>query len=325
MSEVYLKIYRGYANLNSVEVFGHVIKNKNLESNSFEHNRWKYAFYMIRMFMIKPLEDIEVNFNFNGVQSSTTTMSDGFYHFSVPLHKPLSPGWHRFEVSVNWGDEKITRTEEFFMSFPGEYGFISDIDDTFLISHSSNFFKKLFVLLTNNIHRRKIFEDVVEHYRLLSKASRIHDEGSNLFFYVSSSEWNLYSFIDKFTALHGFPKAIIKLKKIKKGLGDFLLTGRGNHDHKFEKIATILNFYPGVSFTLLGDDSQKDPFIYQKIVQEFPDRIKAIYIRQTKIEKRQEAVKILSEIKKFNVACCYFKDSLEAIRHSEKIGLLEFS
>ena len=78
MSEVYLKIYRGYANLNSVEVFGHVIKNKNLESNSFEHNRWKYAFYMIRMFMIKPLSNIEVNFNFNGVQSSTTTMSDGF-------------------------------------------------------------------------------------------------------------------------------------------------------------------------------------------------------------------------------------------------------
>lgn len=81
-----------------------------------------------------------------------------------------------------------------------------------------------------------------------------------LFFYVSSSEWNLYDFIAEFAVLHDLPKAVIKLKKIKTGLRDFVATGRGNHDHKFIKIKDILSFYPHLEYVLLGDDSQHDPF-----------------------------------------------------------------
>ena len=61
---------------------------------------------------------------------------------------------------------------EFVKPFPGEYGVISDIDDTFLVSHSEIFLKKLYVMLTRNVNKRKVFEKVVEHYRLLNQIGR---------------------------------------------------------------------------------------------------------------------------------------------------------
>jgi hypothetical protein len=36
--------------------------------------------------------------------------------------------------------------------------------------------------------------------------------GIQCFFYVSSSEWNLYRFITKFTEIHKLPKAVLLLK-----------------------------------------------------------------------------------------------------------------
>ena len=93
---------------------------------------------------------------------------------------------------------------------------------------------------------------------------------SNSFFYVSSSEWNLYDFIVQFTKLQNLPKAVIKLKDIKTGISDFLTTGGGNHDHKFVKIKDIISFYPKQQYVLLGDDSQHDAYIYERICKIFP-------------------------------------------------------
>ncbi|RZT00109.1 App1 family protein [Aquimarina brevivitae] len=322
MSEINLKIYRGYANEQQIHVFGHVLRNTGVATNSFDQSKWWYAFKMIQMFTVKPIKGITVQFNYNGIKGESTTKSDGYFQFTIPLTKKLEAGWHNFEVSVLWNNEVKTEVGEFFMAYPGRLGIISDIDDTFLISHSGSFFKKLYVLLTRNIHRRKIFEDVVHHYRMLSSANRVGIE-KNLFFYVSSSEWNLYDFITKFTALHDFPKAVIKLKEIKKGLIDFLVTGRGNHNHKLLKIQHILTFYPDVQFILLGDDSQKDPLIYHKIVTLFPDSIKAIYIRQTRSKKKQHVLRMMKDCEDTAIHYCYFKDSKTAISHSKKIGLID--
>src|SRR5690606_15310264 len=130
-------------------------------------------------------------------------------------------------------------------------------------------------MLSKNINKRKIFGEVVDHYRHLSISGQDSKEASNSFFYVSSSEWNLYSFINEFVELHDLPKAVIKLKKIKSGISDFLFTGRGGHDHKFEKIKDIISFYPNLQYVLLGDDSQRDAYIYERLCKTFPRNVKA--------------------------------------------------
>ena len=307
--KVKLKVYRGYANEQEIIVFGHVFKKYSPDRFNLEGRKLRYAYAVLRMFIIKTLGNVPVTLSFKGNEWTTKTLKDGCFRFTVPNSNLLESGWHTFTVSTVINGEKVHQTGELVKPFPGEYGLISDIDDTFLISHSNSFFKKLYVLFTRNINRRKIFEGVVEHYRMLSVAGRTGKKGTNAFFYVSSSEWNLYNFIERFSEMHGLPKAVLKLKNVKTGLGDFLFTGRGGHDHKFYKIKHLLEFYPQLKFILLGDDSQQDVFIYERIVKLFPLGVKAIYIRCTKNRPKLKVADALMNIRSMNVETCYFNDS----------------
>ena len=316
-----LKLYRGYVNDEELVVFGHVFKSWAPDKYRMDRKGIRHAVSVIHMFRIKPLENVEIKLKFKNMEVTTKTLADGYFRFTIPFSEKLESGWHPYEVSCKIYEYGIVETSEILKPFESKVAVISDIDDTFLVSYSGNFLKKLYVLLLKNINKRKVFEDVVPHYQALSRAGQENETASNSFFYVSSSEWNLYEFIDSFARLHELPKAVIKLKKIKTGISDFLFTGRGSHDHKFEKIKDIIMFYPKLEYVLVGDDSQKDPDLYERIVKIFPKNIKAIYIRQTSRSKKSKTQKIIKNIESMDVATCYFKRSEEATAHSERIGI----
>ena len=182
--------------------------------------------------------------------------------------------------------------------------------------------RKLYVLLFRNVNSRKVFKDVVSHYQALSSSGRTNNEEQNAFFYVSSSEWNLYRFIVKFTEIHKLPKAVLLLKDIKTSLTDFFWSGRGDHNHKFEKIKHILEFYPNLKYVLMGDDSQEDPFLYEAICKIFPVNVIAVYIRKTGINDKDNVSIVMKNLENLNVSTCYFTHSSEAIQHSKTIGLI---
>src|SRR5205085_6985571 len=102
-------------------------------------------------------------------------------------------GWHELKINCldQAGNIIATGDGKVFVPNSTQYGFISDIDDTVLISHSSTRFKRLRTLMTKNPHSRRPFNDVVRHYGLLANAHTNADV-PNPFFFVSSSEWNLY-------------------------------------------------------------------------------------------------------------------------------------
>jgi len=317
-----LKLYRGYVNDEELVVFGHVFESWAPDKYRLDRKGIRHAVSVIHMFRIKPLENVTVTLKFKDIEISTKTLADGYFRFTIPYTEKLESGWHPFEVICKLYDFGIIENSELLKPFKSKVAVISDIDDTFLVSHSGNFLKKLYVLLLKNINKRKVFNNVVPYYQALSKAGQENEIASNSFFYVSSSEWNLYEFIDSIARMHKLPKAVIKLKKIKTGISDFLFTGRGNHDHKFEKIKDIIMFYPTLEYVLLGDDSQRDPHLYEKVVKIFPKNIKAIYIRQTAKHKKQKTAAVLKNIESMQVATCYFNKSEEAIAHSERIGVL---
>jgi len=319
---VHLKLYRGYANMSQIVIFGHVTKGKDPDAYTLDGKNLKFALTIIKLFTVKTIKNARVRLNFKDEAIETRTLSDGYFQFTIPYTDHLESGWHNFRVTAFYHDQVLAREGEFIKPYPGQYGFISDIDDTFLISHSDNFLKKLYVLLTQNINKRKIFEDVVAHYQLLSNMGKTGDKETNAFFYVSSSEWNLYNFIVDFTRQHGLPKAVLKLKDIKSGIGDFLFTGGGSHDHKFQKIKHLLEFYPELHFVLLGDDSQKDPDIYLKITSMFPANVLAVYIRQTGGHKKDSTTAALSHMDSLGVHTLYFKESKAAMAHSKSLGLV---
>ena len=318
-----LKLYRGYANQQELVVMGHVFCPSTKEEYDFQKKKFKNAKSIIRMFRLKTRGNADVYLYHDGHKIHTKALEDGYFKFCIPLKNDLAFGWNNYHVSIMHNEKEIIEKGSYVRPHDGEYGFISDIDDTFLVSHTRNIFKKMYILLFRNVNDRKIFEDVVAHYQALSNSGRKNGNGENAFFYVSSSEWNLYRFIVKFTRIHKLPRAVILLKDIKRGLTDFFMSGRGDHNHKFDKIKHVLEFYPNLKYVLLGDDSQQDPFLYEQICKIFPVTVIAIYIRQTGKNKKTEVKKIMKNMESLDVAVCYFKDSSEAIMHSKSIGIIK--
>jgi phosphatidate phosphatase APP1 len=179
----------------------------------------------------------------------------------------------------------------------------------------------LYVLLTKNAHSRKPFEGVVQHYRLLSTA-HASTESPNPFFYVSSSEWNLYDFIKEFTRKNELPEGVFLLSQIKR-LSEVWKTGATKHSTKFMRIARIFEAYPTQRFVLLGDDSQQDPVIYAGIVNHFPGRVVSVYLRHVYKKNLTNVKEEIRKIQAAGVEVCHFEHSRDAIEHSFRVGLLE--
>ena len=323
-NEPVVKVYDGYGDVTQLIIYGHVLKLSPLPRKKYTSNWLTNTFSLLRLFVVRPKANVKVRMTWGDQILETQTTSDGFFHFEWKPEQTLPTGWH--SVFVNYvdsvNDEIILATGKGAVFIPHvcQYACISDIDDTFLISHSTSLRRRLFVLLTEHAQSRKPFEGVIHHYQLLSKAGATR-ETLNPFFYVSSSEWNLYDYIKEFSHKHELPPGIYLLNEMKR-LYQVFKSGQGKHKTKFFRIARIIETFPLQKYILLGDDSQDDPSIYESIVEHFPQRIYAVYLRRVKASNESIVKEVISRIEGAGIACCYFKHSSEAIEHSLKIGLI---
>ncbi|MEO5781690.1 MAG: phosphatase domain-containing protein [Ginsengibacter sp.] len=318
-----IKLYQGYGNPEKVIVFGHVLCLSSLPRKKYKKNFINNTYGLLRLFMVKRYVNVGLSLQWDGVTHETKTQDDGFFKFEWSPASSITPGWHPVKVRLLHPGVFVKPIEvigEFFIPYEYKYAFISDIDDTFLISHSSNLRKRLYVLFTKNARSRKPFEGVVNHYQLLANTGASRNT-HNLFFYVSSSEWNLYDYIFEFAKINKLPKGIYLLNQLKT-FRQVFKTGQNNHKTKFMRISRILETYPDQKFILLGDDSQEDPNIYAAIVEHFPQNIYAVYLRHILKSNQERVAGIVEKMEATGVKCCYFTHSAEAVIHSKQIGLI---
>ncbi len=316
-----VKVYHGYGHGNCVTVFGHVFRTSPFPRRQYRQSFLRNSLALLRLFMVKPFAFVDVQAEWKGKVYSAQTDTDGFFKFEWEDETPAENGWQPVLVKAQMNNQIIASSAgRVFIPHPSQYIIISDIDDTFLISHSSNLRKRLQVLFTQNARSRKPFEGVVRHYQLLAK-SKASEEAPNPFFYVSSSEWNLYEYILEFTAVNHIPQGVFLLSQLKR-FSHLLKTGQNNHGTKFTRIVRILQAFPSHQVILLGDSSQQDPFIYESLVQHYPKQIHAVYIRDVYQSNYEKVQDVLNRIAAAGVPCLLFRHSREAILHSVKIGLI---
>lgn len=317
-----LKLYPGYGHAEQMMIHGHALSFSALRRKKYSSFFLRNLLGLIRLFIQKPVLHSTIRLHWEELVFETNTEPDGFIKQEWHSEKPIPYGWHTFPVEMLDENGKVLAGAEGTVLIPHstQFGFISDIDDTFLISHSNNLRKRLSLLFTRNPRTRKPFEGVVNHYQLLAQTHTDEDE-QNPFFYVSSSEWNLFDYIDEFILQNGLPKGVLLLSPMKT-LSQLLGTGQKNHGSKFDRIGRILNAFPKQQFILLGDSSQQDPQIYASIVEHHPGRIFAVYIRDIEKKKSNVAKGYLQQMQEAGVNCCFFVHSIEAIAHSKKIGLI---
>ena len=319
-----VNLYRGFGNTTELTIHGSVLRRSALPRKKYRHRTWVNLLAVVRLFMVRPYPQALVRVRFGDQTVDTKAADDGYFRVSLPLSEPLPPGWHpvRAELIRETGTSETVLADgegQVLVPHPTTIACISDIDDTFLVSHSATIAKRMLVLLTENAHSRRPFEGVVAHYQLLANAHSGPSQ-TNPFFYVSSSEWNLYDYILEFSQQNGLPDGVYLLSQLK-GFGDLLKTGQNKHATKFTRIVRILETFPTQSFVLLGDDTQEDPSIYASVVEHFPGQIRCVYIRQVHAKNQPQTRATVSRIEAAGVPCCYFAHSAEARQHSVETGL----
>lgn len=279
--------YNGYGNQNEVFIMGMVIEDKGLTKPEEQQKFWHNVLATIKRFSGDEISGVVVEATFNGQTHKTETDELGFFSFHFQ-----SKGESTFSSEENWVPVDFRLMDEIIENQPeikakgyihvipeGENRIIvSDIDDTVMVSNATQILKKLRLMLFKNALTRKSFTGIAPFYKGLARGRK--HLPSHPFFYVSSSEWNLYDLLDDFFRFNDLPQGIFLLRKLEYSIYKFWKSGGGSHEHKYEKIKSLLEFFPNRSFILIGDSGQQDPHIYSRLALEFPGRIESIFIRK---------------------------------------------
>ena len=198
------------------------------------------------------------------------------------------------------------------------FGVVSDIDDTILHTGVTSRLKWRVVLNTffKTPHKRKALEGSAKFYHLLHRGKS--QKNANPIFYVSNSPWNLYRYLEFFLRINNFPKGPILLRDFRT---PFDRTPKTELAHKYHEIYNILNTYPDLKFILIGDCGEKDPYIYLDVVKDFPNRIKAIYLRSVNHSNKMKRISTLFE-GYTEVPVLIVENSLEAEIHARNNGFI---
>ena len=313
-----IKVYHGFGHKHDMEVFGHVFGKKTSFSYRRSKNPLTSLLALFRLFLVSPLAYIPVQLQWGKQRISSRSEYDGFFRFSWNSIEETPAGWH--DVEVKSGMDIHSGRGKVFVPHVTQYGFISDIDDTILVSHSATILKRLKELLFKSSAERKLFKDTAKHYQLLALAHTTR-QAPNAFFYVSSSEWNLYDYLRDIFSRQELPEGAFLLSQVKRWY-QLWKSGKTKHEGKLLRILRIFEIFPKQRFILFGDNTQADPAIYAKLASKYADRIFAVYIRNVVPTHQEQTKALLHQIEQMGIHTLLFKESSEAIEHSKSIGLI---
>ncbi len=318
-----LKIYHGYGHTHNLVVYGHVFKFKAKTKQNYSNNLLVNIVHLFKLFVVRPYAFARVRLSFYGQVVYQKAEYDGFFRFEWKAEQEVRAGWHTVKVEALSEDgQQVMATSKGLIFVPHitQYAFISDIDDTLMVSHSSKLIRRLRELFIKNPRTRKTFPSVQEHYQLLAHTHTTIDQ-PNPFFYVSSSEWNLYDYLVEMFRFNQMPEGTFLLNQLKRWKSLFKI-GKTGHEGKLLRVMRIINAFPNQLFVFFGDNSQQDPLIYQTIAEKYPANIAAVYIRNVRPSKQLATEELLKKIAKQQIKTCLFTHSEEAIAHSKVIGLI---
>lgn len=277
---LHLQPYRGFGTRERFVMTGRALRGKPLEPAEEDQGLWTNVLEAIRRFESDEIPHAPIHAEFGTVERSLTTDEEGYFDLDwrVPESQVGAEPWQKVSLTLHDPhDPDSTATATGRVLIPGEdaeFGIISDIDDTVLMTGATSLSSMARLTLLHNARTRLPFEGVAGLYRALEAGS----DGArrNPLFYVSSSPWNLYDLLDDFFRHRDLPEGVILLRDLGLTEDHWLKSG---HEHKRQKIERILALYPHLPFVLIGDSGQEDPEIYRSVVTAHPGRIPAIFIR----------------------------------------------
>ena len=315
--------YEGFGNEKEMLLVGRVIRDNRIGASTPNDTVWQNIGKMRRRFMTVVIPGVKVRAVFAGEEYFAKTDEEGYFEFKIHPKKLISYSarWQQIQLKLvdqvirNQG-EVVAIADVFLPKGNIDYGIISDVDDTIIPTGAMRITEMLKTTFAKNAHTRIPVRGVSAFYKALQKGTDGIE--SNPFFYVSSSPWNLFDFLQELLQIHFIPKGPLMLRDI--GLSRTQLIAGSHSEHKLEQIRHIISTYSQFPFMLIGDSGQEDPTIYLQIVKEFPGRILMIFIRDVHVSKHGSVKKVSMELQKLGVNMLLVKNTIEASQYALSKG-----
>ncbi|MDY6049953.1 MAG: phosphatase domain-containing protein [Corynebacterium sp.] len=232
-------------------------------------NPWAEAERGWRQFFTVQVGDFPVTVTCGSKTVSTHTDPNGYVDVVVYGHG-LNPGTH--EVLIAAGDSEPVAATVLIVEPTATHGIICDIDDTVMVTSLP---RAVLAAWNSWIRKTNTRQPVAGMAEFLHHIQDLHP-GTPIV-YLSTGAWNTYDTLTLFLEHHGFPT------------GPLLLTDwgptptglfRNGKEHKRVEMRNLFLEFPEVSWYLVGDNGQHDPLIYGEAMNEFPERIAGVAIRE---------------------------------------------
>ncbi|MBY6127423.1 DUF2183 domain-containing protein [Qipengyuania aquimaris] len=335
--------YFGYRNRERLFITARALRSR--VGNFEKRGKWRAMRTMMGQFASHEVKELPVELELVSPSGATQrhrgeTDKEGFVYFDVPLEGdwPYAehPEWE--VVTFHWENGEGKQCADGHVLAPGKstaLAMISDIDDTIIETGITGDFR---AVLRN---WRRVLMEMPEERILVPGADMFYNAlggnaglpegeghaGDHLpasrrpFFYVSSSPWNLFSYLVTYMRGRGLPLGPISLRDW--GLNRATFGSSSHGAHKKAAIMGILATYPEIKFALLGDDSQGDLTAFSAIAVENPDRIRAVFIRKVGEEMSPEEVAAKAALEAADIPLWLGEGYEEGRKFLSSIGLLE--
>lgn len=274
--------YRGYGTASRVLVHGRVLECEDISGATENDSLRSNLVNTLKRIASDPVAGARVRVTIGNEIRELVCDTEGFFREWIDLREPVKPSesWYKIQLELlsplRAGHDPVTATGLVQIP-PGTpaFGVISDLDDTVIQSRIANFLQAVRTVMLGNARTRLPFPGVAAFYQALEKGG--DGTRNNPIFYVSSSPWNIYDIICDFMDIQRIPTGPILLRDWDVEIS--ALSSRRLKTHKDPLIREIMDLYPTMPFILIGDNSQRDPEIYRSILDSYPGRVPAIYIR----------------------------------------------
>ena len=298
--DVCVRPYYSYATTEKVVVRGRVLENEGVVKIE-ENTTWDNFIQTVRMLESDEIKNTTVLIEFEDKVFTTQTDNDGYFYAEIfqeiiPTNKE-NLEWKTATVSATehkdeTGKMSTAKASILLPHYGTEHVVVSDIDDT-VIETGVNSFLKLAVVfntLLKNHQTRTPFEGIGEVLHRLS----LNDKGQkvNPLFYLSNSPWNLYTLLTDLFRFRDIPMGPLFLRDYGIKFGS---AKEEFSKHKKLHLEKLMIDFPEKQFILIGDATEKDAPIYLEVFNEFPGRVKKIFIRASFKERRNSDIRSLIE------------------------------
>ena len=311
--------YAGFGNQTQIKVSGRALEYKGHIQTTQEENLWDNLANAYQRFESDEIPDLALQVQFQQQTTELITDQEGYYQAQIPLQTTPNTTelWHPYQVTIQQNNAE-PKTFQGVVQIPApncDFGIISDIDDTIMVTNATSTLNMMRLTFLRSPASRLPFAGVSTFYQALATQGA----KPRPIFYVSSSPWNLYDFLEEFMDLNKIPRGTLFLR-------DFGLQtlGASHHNHKAKYINEIMDTYPELAFILIGDSGQHDPEVYSEIVSQRPQQVKAIYIRDVSPEENRdtEVLSLAEKTREQHIDLCLVENTLEAARHAASKGYI---